>query len=227
MISFFIPIRKGSKRIKNKNIKPFRKFKLGLLEIKIKQLKKLIKINKKKYDFEFIVTTNCKIVESYCKKFNWIKIHKRSAGLSSDHSLQKLIDLAPKICAGKYILWTHVTSPMFTALNYKDFIENFLKRKSPKKTSAFSADKVQKFIYSNVNGWLSHNTNIIKWPRTQDLEPLYTLNSAAIIAHKKTYIKEKNRICKNPIPIVTKRNNGFDIDDKEDFTELRNKKIFF
>ena len=41
MISFFIPIRKGSKRIKNKNIKPIKNFKLGLTEIKILQLRKL------------------------------------------------------------------------------------------------------------------------------------------------------------------------------------------
>jgi CMP-N-acetylneuraminic acid synthetase len=226
MISFFIPIRKGSKRVKNKNTKPIGKFKLGLLEIKIKQLKKLIKINKKKHNLEFIVSTDSKRVENYCKKFNWIKIHKRNKALSGDHSLQKIINLAPKICNGKYILWTHVTSPLFTALHYKEFIDKYLKKKSLKKTSAFSADMIQKFLYSNKNGWLSHKTDSTKWPRTQDLEPLYVLNSAAIIAHKITFIKEKNRICKNPIPIITKIKSGFDVDNKEDFTELRKTKIF-
>ena len=41
MISIFIPIRKGSKRVKNKNIKKIGKFNLGLTEIKIKQIIKL------------------------------------------------------------------------------------------------------------------------------------------------------------------------------------------
>ena len=72
MISVFIPVRKGSKRVKNKNIRAIGKYKLGLLEIKLKQLEKLIKINNNKYNFEFIVSTDSKIVEEYCKKFNWI-----------------------------------------------------------------------------------------------------------------------------------------------------------
>ena len=59
---FFIPIRSGSKRIKDKNIKSLPRFKFGLTEIKIKQIKKfknLIKKFKIKQDFEFIVSTNC------------------------------------------------------------------------------------------------------------------------------------------------------------------------
>ena len=41
MISIFVPIRSGSKRVKNKNIKKIGKFNLGLTEIKIKQIFKL------------------------------------------------------------------------------------------------------------------------------------------------------------------------------------------
>mgnify|MGYP001331902613 FL=1 len=40
MISFFIPIRAGSKRIKNKNLKKLPGFNYGLTEIKIRQIKK-------------------------------------------------------------------------------------------------------------------------------------------------------------------------------------------
>ena len=50
MISIFVPIRKGSKRVKNKNIKRFNKYKLGLTELKILQLKRLKeKVVKKKF----------------------------------------------------------------------------------------------------------------------------------------------------------------------------------
>ena len=44
MISFFIPIRKNSKRIKNKNIKKIGRNKFGLTEIKLKQILKFIKL---------------------------------------------------------------------------------------------------------------------------------------------------------------------------------------
>ena len=40
MISFFRPIQKKSKRIKNKNINKLENYKLGLTELKINQLKK-------------------------------------------------------------------------------------------------------------------------------------------------------------------------------------------
>jgi len=57
MISIFIPIRKGSKRIINKNIKSLPKFRFGLTELKLKQLEKLKKILKKEISqpVEFIV----------------------------------------------------------------------------------------------------------------------------------------------------------------------------
>ena len=43
MISIFVPVRKDSKRIKNKNIKKISKFKHGLLEIKVNQFARLLK----------------------------------------------------------------------------------------------------------------------------------------------------------------------------------------
>tara|TARA_B110000211_G_scaffold41982_1_gene43631 strand:- start:52 stop:711 length:660 start_codon:yes stop_codon:yes gene_type:complete len=205
MISVFIPVRKGSKRVKNKNIRAIGKYKLGLLEIKLKQLEKLIKINNNKYNLEFIVSTDSKIVEEYCKKFNWIKVHKRNKKLSGDHSLQKLINIVPKICNGNFILWTHVTSPLFTSKNYMSFLNIFFKKRKLKLVSAFSADQIKKFVYSPKQGWVSHNTNKIKWPRSQDLKNLYILNSAALIADKKTFIKDKDRISKNSLPIISKK----------------------
>ena len=227
MISVFIPVRKGSKRVKNKNIRAIGKYKLGLLEIKLKQLEKLIKINNNKYNFEFIVSTDSKIVEEYCKKFNWIKVHKRNKKLSGDHSLQKLINIVPKICNGNFILWTHVTSPLFTSKNYMSFLNIFFKKRKLKLASAFSADQIKKFVYSPIQGWVSHNTNKIKWPRSQDLKNLYILNSAALIADKKTFIKDKDRISKNSLPIISRKISGFDIDTMEDFKKLNYLKIKF
>ena len=72
MISFFIPIRKNSKRIKNKNVRPLPNFRYGLTEMKINQLRKLrylISRNKTKMfnNIEYIISTNCEVVKRYCK----------------------------------------------------------------------------------------------------------------------------------------------------------------
>ena len=80
MISFFIPIRKGSKRVINKNTRPLPGFKVGLTEIKVNQLMKFQQLVKKRNPklfkkFEFIVSTNCKKVKKFVKNFRWIKVH--------------------------------------------------------------------------------------------------------------------------------------------------------
>ena len=67
MISFFIPIRKVSKRVKNKNTRSLPNYRHGLTELKILQLRRfrnLIKRRKPKLfnKFEFIVSTNCEKV---------------------------------------------------------------------------------------------------------------------------------------------------------------------
>ena len=53
----FIPIRKGSRRIINKNFKNYR-FNYGLTELKIKQLEKFKFISSKQPKFEFVISTD-------------------------------------------------------------------------------------------------------------------------------------------------------------------------
>lgn len=220
MISFFIPIRSGSKRVKNKNLRKLPGFKFGLTEIKIKQLEKFrkyIKYKKTNLRFEYVVSTNCKKTQAFLSKYDWIKLHKRSKKLSTDDSLDKLIGIVPNICAGKIILWTHVTSPFFDHKDYYDIIKTC---KTKKFSSAFSADKIQKFIFSLSKKWISHDSSKKKWPRTQDLEPFYIANSAAFLTKRNIYIKEKNKVCNNPLPVLTKEHKSFDIDNEEDFQSL-------
>ena len=223
MISIFIPIRKGSKRVKNKNIKKIGKFNLGLTEIKIKKIIKLKKLLGNKHEIELVVATNCLKTLKYCKNFEWIKTYKRSENISGDHSLNKLIDLIPSICKGKFILWTHVTSPLFSSNCYRDFIKSFFGKKT--KRSAFSADLIQKFLFQSDKKWISHESSINKWPRSQDLKPTYIINSAAFIATRKTYVEARDRLCRNPFPIISKNNTGFDVDNKDDFEKLKKLKI--
>ena len=223
MISFFIPIRENSKRIKNKSTRRIGKFKLGLTEIKIRHLKKLknlIKRYNKIPKIEFIVSTNSNKVKKYIKKFSWIKIHNRSKKLASDDCLDDLIKEVPKICSGNFILWTHVTSPCFDEFCYKNFILDFLKNLK-KHDSAFSADLIGTYILNNKFKWVSHNMNKKKWPRTQDLEKHFSVNSAAFIAKRQIYIRQNNRLGSKPLPILSKAKTGFDIDEMEDLIFLK------
>ena len=42
---------------------------------------------------------------------------------------------------------------------------------------------------------------------------------------RKAYVKAKDRLCKNPYPIISRGNTGFDIDTKDDFEKLKKLKI--
>ena len=227
-ISIFIPIRKNSKRIKNKNIKPLPGLKFGLTELKIKQLKKLKIIFEKNYKtkLDFVVSTDCQIVLKYVKRFKWIQAFKRNKNLATDDSLNKLIKYVPTICKNDFILWTHVTSPLFNENDYINFLKTFFEirkkgRKTPAK-SAFSADIIQKFIIDEKGRWISHNYKKKKWPKTQEIKKFFLVNSAAFIATRETYLKESDRLCKKPMPISSRLGSGFDIDNIEDFKVLKN-----
>ena len=225
-LSIFIPIRKGSKRIKNKNIKPLPNYNLGLTELKILQIKKLQKLLKNMSEInklETVVSTDCPKIKKYIKNFNWIRLINRDSSSAQDDSLSKLIKHASKVCNQDYILWTHVTSPNFCESDYIEFVKKFLKlKKKTNSQSGFSADTIQKFLLNNKGKWISHNIKKKKWPRTQDLKPIYVINSAAFISSRNVYIKYNDRLCKKPIPIKSKINSGFDIDTSEDFEKLKN-----
>ena len=90
----------------------------------------------------------------FLKKFSWVKIHKRSEILSSDNCLDKLIKIVPKICKGNYILWTHVTSPLFDEKEYSSFLKKFLENK--KSTIVLFQLIQSKNLFSQIkNGYLT------------------------------------------------------------------------
>ena len=219
-LSIFLPIKKNSKRLKNKNFLPIFKYKLGLTQIKILQLLKLIKLlEKKKISSEIIISTDSKnLIEKY-KNNKYIKFYKRHKSLTRDDCLDELIKEVPKICFGNYILWTHVTSPFFNSKDYLNFILKFFKQK--KFTSAFSATLSSTFFMSSKFKWVSHDYKKKKWPRTQDLDKYYFVNNAAFISTRKNYLINHDRICKKTLPIISRKYSDIDIDNSNDFYFLK------
>ena len=220
MISIFIPVRKGSKRISNKNTTKISSFKHGLVEIKVKQFARLRNIIKKdknyKYlkDIEIIFSTDCKKTLRYISRFKWIKAQVRNRKLAGDDCLQDLINFVPKICKNEHILWTHVTSPCFHEEDYLDIIRYYIKNRN--RYSIYTADFLQTFLITKHGKFISHNFKKKKWPRTQDLKGFYALTSAAFLSSKKNYFKYKDRLCNKPKPYISRLKSGFDIDNKDD-----------
>lgn len=210
----FLPMRKGSQRIKNKNIKDFANVKGGLTFIKISQLLKSTKIDK------IIVSTNDDEVRNIALSFKSSKIilDDRPEELSgSNTSTDDLIKYIPKIIRNGVVLWTHVTSPFITEKMYDEMIDRYLDCLSQNKNdSLMSVTKIQKFIW-NKKEPVSYDKLKEKWPRTQTIKPLYEVNSGAFIADIGVYKNLNDRVGSKPYLYELDTKTSFDIDWEDEF----------
>lgn len=208
----FVPCRKGSQRVVNKNIKPFSGVNGGLTFIKISQLLKVDSIDK------IVISTDDDEVKRIARSFEdpKILIDNRPAQLaSSETSTDDLIQYIPTIIQSSTILWTHVTSPMVNEAIYEKMINAYFENLDDF-DSLMSITKCYKFMWYKGHP-LNYDKNIEKWPRTQTLSPLLEINSAAFIANIDIYHKYNDRIGDVPFLYELNEIESFDIDWEIDF----------
>lgn len=213
MLTAFLPCRKGSQRIPDKNIKPFAGFEYGLIEIKISQLLECSQIDK------IILSSNDERIISYAKTINSRKIHidKRPDWLGANETTtDQLINYVPELISQGDVLWTHVTSPFINAESYNSIINAYYREESNGFDSLMTVKKIQGFLWDK-NGAINYNRSQEKWPRTQTLDPIYEIDSGAFIAPIDVYKNKKDRIGVNPFLFVNDNICSVDIDWPEDF----------
>lgn len=211
-VNVFLPMRKGSERIFQKNTREFADVDGGLCKIKLDQLLKC------KYVDKIIVSTNDPLVFKIIKKFNSdrILIIDRPEALgSSATSTDDLIQYVPQIMPDGFILWTHVTSPFLTAEVYDQIIQSFLDN-FPEYDSLMTVTKIQKFLWDDTKP-INYDRCTEKWPRTQTLKPIWEVNSGAFLASKEIYLKRKDRIGIKPYLFSLDADLALDIDWMSDF----------
>jgi N-acylneuraminate cytidylyltransferase len=214
-VAFFLPTRKGSQRVINKNTRPFANMKGGLLENKLRQL-----INSERID-EIILSTNdeecISVAMPYTERCSRIKIVRRPDELCMDSTnLQDLILYVPTITDAQHILWGHVTTPFVDGAEYDNAIETYFSKLKENYDSLISVLGVKNF-FLNKKGVIINNTTSIPWPRTQDLDTLYEINHAVFLAKREIYEKQKNRVGETPYLYEMDKLKSFDIDWEEDF----------
>lgn len=213
-VAFFLPTRKGSERVPNKNTRPFAGIEGGLLENKIKQL-----LSTKHLD-EIILSTNdetCMYIAEKYTSDSRLRIVPRPEELClSSTNLQDLIRYVPTITSADHILWGHVTTPLAGADIYDSAIEKYLSELDNGYDSLVSVKELRNFLLDKTGHLINNNTNL-PWPRTQDLEPLYEINHAIFLAKHEVYTEMSNRIGKKPILYIMDELHSKDIDWEEDF----------
>lgn len=210
MIAIF-PLRKGSRRLKNKNI----------LKIKDKKLYEytLDKLIKSKKIKKIIISTDYNF---FFKKINNSKIllHKRDGVLAKNCSMNKVIYNILNIFdfdINQSFIQLHATSPLLRQQTIDKAIKKYYSKK--KFDSLFSITENQKryWIYKNKK-IIPYNHKLESSPTTQNLKKIYEENSGFYIFSKKSFLHNKNnRIGKFPQIYKLSKIESIDIDDKDDF----------
>ena len=215
-VSFFLPIRKGSERVINKNLKPFGNYPNGILELKLNQLLSM------DAEHEFVLSTNDEKAIEIGKSFNdpRIKIDIRPDYLcSSSTKLSDLINYVPSIVKNDHIAWIHATTPFVDAKLYSSIINAYFENiQNNKHDSLMCVKKFQNFLWDKEKCKFSNfDQTVTKYPRTQDLKALYEVTHAAFIVSKEIYSSNNDRIGLNPFLFELDTISSFDIDWEDDF----------
>ena len=200
-----VPVRKGSKRIKNKNFKKFAKS--NLLEIKLKSLKKVSLIN------EIIVSTDSTLAIKIAKKYN-VSYHIREKYFASSKCTNsEFFENLAKSIDGDFLMYTPCTAPLIKSTTIQNLIKKFLSI-YPK------YDSVNTINYIKEHLWLNNkpiNYNPKKSPNTQDLPDVMKLTYSANIISRKKMINKKNVLGDKPYFYNISDIEGLDVDNPIDF----------
>ena len=210
----FIPLIKGSKRIKNKNFalinnKP-------LLHYTYKEITKIF--DKK----NIFISSNDPKAKKFSKKYK-LQFINRPKSLCMDESKTEdaiLHFIKEKKIISENIILLQATSPMRTSKDILGCIEKFINLKLD---SIFSIYKEKNFLWrKNKKKLHSISFNYKNRKRAQDMDDIYHENGAIFIFKTNKFIKFKNRIFGKFDFFEMKKSNSIDIDGKKDLKKFIN-----
>ena len=202
-----IAVRKDSVRVPNKNGKKFGD--TTLLENKIKQLKKIKKIDK------IIVHSESEEYLKIATKYNVDTYKRDDYYATSDISGSEFqTHLAETIGdTNDYLLYCPCTSPLIKTETINNILDKF-ENISDKYDSLTTVNINKQFMWLD-NKPLNYNLNNI--PKSQDLPNIYIINHAIVINKKNNIIKNKSFVGKNPYLYEISDIESLDIDNVLDF----------
>ena len=203
-ITAIIPVRKGSTRCKNKNIRSFGN--TSLLKLKIETLKKVKGIH------EIIVSSNCDKMLGIAKNMGVTSFKREDKFCTNENPGNFFCNLANTVKT-KYMMHTPVTSPFINSEMYNKMIEIWIGVKD-KHDSFNSTSSIKEFIWFDNN---SVNYDRLNPPPSQDLPDYRYINFGCNIISVDNVKKYNNIIGNNPYLHNINSVSGMDIDESYEF----------
>lgn len=203
-VTAVIPIRAGSQRVVDKNLREFAG--TTLLEVKIKNLQKVKEID------EIIVNTDSeKAIE--IAKMNHVSWHRREDYYASSKcSGSEFFEHLGKVTDTDIFVYCPVTSPFIEPETVSKCINAFLDTEEYDCLATVTSTK--EFL------WLDGkpiNYDPLNAPNSQNLPDVVALNFGVSIISKEDLIANKNIIAKKPQFVITSEIESVDIDTPLDF----------
>ena len=205
-ISTVLTVRKGSERVKNKNLRSF--CKKNLLIYKIETLLKVKSIK------NIVINTDSNEAIKIAKDYG-IGYHLRDPYFaSSECPNNEFWGHIAENTKTEYILFTHCTNPLIKVSTYEDFINFFVKNRQ-EHDSFNSVSEVKEFLILNQK---PINFDFNKAPNSQNLPDVIKLNFAINILPTSLMLNKKSLIGDRPFFYKLKDEEGFDINTNLEFS---------
>ena len=199
-----VPVRAGSTRVPNKNIRPFGS--TNLLQLKLKLLKEIIGISK------IVVSTDCEISADIASKeganVQWRNKHFAGSDITNDEHWYHIAQTTP----GDIVFLAQVTSPLLRVSSMQSALNSFLDGGTHDSINSVSDEK--KFLWK---GSKPINYDIDVTPKSQDLPEIVSLNFAVTIIARDKMMERKNVVGNKPKFFRLDKVESLDVDDLIDF----------
>lgn len=212
MYTAVIPVRKGSRRLKGKNIAPFAGS--TLLEYKIDQLNKVKQITR------IVVSSDCDQMLGMAAA-KGVDTHKRAEEYC-DEKTQPFGEVVAHICSnveGEHIIWATCTSPLVEPAHYHDAIRTYEEKLKEGYDSLMSVEEFRRYMWTE-EGPLNYELGIKHVP-SQELPPLFRVTDGILIAPRKKMIEWKYFHGTKPFKYIMDKRSSVDIDDPLDMACAR------
>lgn len=211
-ITAIIPVREGSRRLKNKNIAPFAG--TNLLINKINQLKEVDEIE------QIVVSSDSEVMLAMAAKQR-VKTHKRAPEFCNEKS-KSFGEVVAHICesvSGDDILWATCTAPLVFPKQYREAIYFYRQALKNGYDSLVSMELFRRYVWDE-NGPVNYKLGIEHVP-SQQLPPLYFVTDGILLAPREKMIAWKYFHGTHPYRFILDKRASIDIDDGLDLACAR------
>lgn len=197
-----IPVRAGSQRVKDKNVRPFAG--KSLLEHKLEVIKDLPVE-------DIIVNTDSEEAIEIAQKAG-VSFHRREPYYASSKcSNSEFHHYLAKVTDSENILIAQVTAPLITRESYEKAIQIFYEKDCD---SLMSVKVLKEFIWYNGRPL---NYSLDNLPNSQDLPEYLVPTFGLVVVNRNAMLESRSYIGKNPFFYKVTQMEAIDIDTELDF----------